>query len=720
MAIPVIIPVYNGIDIVKKCINSVIASKVANQSDIEIVVIYDCSGEVCLEELLSDYLARGEITLYQNSENLGFVKTVNKGFKYTAKRDCIILNSDTEVYGDWVDRLINIASEFDAVGSITPFTNNGEICSFPKLCVDNVLPKHVDLGLLDKSFSENEISEIQMPTGVGFCMYISREALDQVGFFDEDEFGRGYGEENDLCQRFVAAGYKNLLAENVFVFHSGGESFGAEKNALIEAAVKKVDKRYPSYLPDVHQFIADDQPRFSRVSALANYFSRSDNCVLSICHGKGGGTKRYIDELSGHVEGASFFRLYPVDGGRVCFEFPAWAGLTGIHIDPRKDKKFFADLLKFIGFNLVHVNHIMGVEALVFDLLEVLSSPVFVTLHDYYFIAGSPVLYDDVGVYNEDTAIAGGLRNRVTENNITFMSCERWNASVEKLFQRADKIISPSEYVSKVYSVAYPEFSYSLVEHVDKEVFGLYPAVTVNKSGSVLRVAVVGALSKEKGADFFERIAVSLSKKQSNIEFYLIGYSYRDLDSCIHTTGAYAEEDLDGILDEIKPDVIWFPAMWAETYSYTLSLVLERGFPVVVPKIGAQYVRVKNRPYSFVFDSYDTAYIEGLFSDLWAELKLAGEVSQWPQAEKEERFYLENYVTYLSANDSASLSLPPKFLSALNERLDNTVDYSFRLRLVKILFALKSHRFFGFLFALIPYELQRFLKNKIYRGSVHD
>jgi len=220
------------------------------------------------------------------------------------------------------------------------------------------------------------------------------------------------------------------------------------------------------------------------------------------------------------------------------------------------------------------------------------------------------------------------------------MNCDRWNASVEKLFQRADKIISPSEYVSKVYSVAYPGFNYNLVEHVDKEVFGLYPAVTVKKSDSVLRVAVVGALSKEKGADFFERIAVSLSKKQSSIKFYLIGYSYRDLDSCIHTTGAYAEEDLDGILDEIKPDVIWFPAMWAETYSYTLSLALERGLPVVVPGIGAQYERVKNRPYSIVFDSYETPYIEELFSDLWAELKEAEGINQWPQAENDENFTL--------------------------------------------------------------------------------
>jgi len=74
----------------------------------------------------------------------------------------------------------------------------------------------------------------------------------------------------------------------------------------------------------------------------------------------------------------------------------------------------------------------------------------------------------------------------------------------------------------------------------------------------------------------------------------------------------------------------------------------------------------------------------------------------------------------MRARDAASLSLPPKLLSALNDRLDKTVGYSFRLRLVKIIFALKSHRFLGFLFALVPFELQRFLKNKIYRGSVHD
>ena len=70
---------------------------------------------------------------------------------------------------------------------------------------------------------------MEIPTGVGFCMYITRSSLNAVGLFDADRFGRGYGEENDFCMRAAKSGYKHVLAHNTFVYHAGGVSFGEEK-----------------------------------------------------------------------------------------------------------------------------------------------------------------------------------------------------------------------------------------------------------------------------------------------------------------------------------------------------------------------------------------------------------------------------------------------------------------------------------------------------------
>src|SRR3546814_16309874 len=51
----------------------------------------------------------------------------------------------------------------------------------------------------------------EVPTGNGFCMYIRRAMLEDVGLFDEQAFPVGYGEENDLCMRAIDAGWHHLV-----------------------------------------------------------------------------------------------------------------------------------------------------------------------------------------------------------------------------------------------------------------------------------------------------------------------------------------------------------------------------------------------------------------------------------------------------------------------------------------------------------------------------
>ena len=42
---------------------------------------------------------------------------------------------------------------------------------------------------------------IDIPVGVGFCLYLRRDCLNAAGLFRADLFAQGYGEENDLCLR---------------------------------------------------------------------------------------------------------------------------------------------------------------------------------------------------------------------------------------------------------------------------------------------------------------------------------------------------------------------------------------------------------------------------------------------------------------------------------------------------------------------------------------
>src|SRR5690606_2191249 len=132
----------------------------------------------------------------------------------------------------------------------TPLSNNTTICTFPDFLQDNPLPFGLSTEEVDTAFRQERLASVETPTGIGFCMYIKRKALAEVGEFNEARFGRGYGEENDFCQRAIKAGYVNTITPNLFVFHQGGVSFAGEKNERVENANRVMNELHPRYHAD--------------------------------------------------------------------------------------------------------------------------------------------------------------------------------------------------------------------------------------------------------------------------------------------------------------------------------------------------------------------------------------------------------------------------------------------------------------------------------------
>ena len=101
--IDVIIPIYKGLAQTRRCIDSVLGS--AQAAAFEIVAVDDASPDPDIVRYLDELAGRGRITLLRNESNLGFVRSVNRGMALHADRDVVLLNSDTEVANDWLDRL---------------------------------------------------------------------------------------------------------------------------------------------------------------------------------------------------------------------------------------------------------------------------------------------------------------------------------------------------------------------------------------------------------------------------------------------------------------------------------------------------------------------------------------------------------------------------------------------------------------------------------------
>jgi glycosyltransferase involved in cell wall biosynthesis len=94
-----------------------------------------------------------------------------------------------------------------------------------------------------------------LPTGVGVCLFIRRALLDDIGCFDAERFGLGYGEENDFCMRALTRGWLHIADDATFIAHAGHRSFGSSSSALQRTAARTLARRHPDYMPAIAAFM---------------------------------------------------------------------------------------------------------------------------------------------------------------------------------------------------------------------------------------------------------------------------------------------------------------------------------------------------------------------------------------------------------------------------------------------------------------------------------
>ena len=212
--IDIIIPIYNGLQYFDKLFAGIEKTKMKYR----LILVDDQSPDPAVREYLERYVAEHEGTvLLRNAKNMGFLPSVNRALAI-AEHHVALVNTDVEVPEGWLERLMWPIFTKEKVASSTPFTTCGTICSFPNFCEDNVIFEGMPLWQIDDAFRQIRPQYATMPTGIGFCMGMNLEAIREVGLLDEENFDKGYGEENDWCQRAIQAGYTNVQVENLFVY----------------------------------------------------------------------------------------------------------------------------------------------------------------------------------------------------------------------------------------------------------------------------------------------------------------------------------------------------------------------------------------------------------------------------------------------------------------------------------------------------------------------
>lgn len=598
--VDVVVPVYKGRVETLRCVYSVLAA--VCRTSFELVVINDASPEPELVDELNRLADRKLFTLITATGNRGFVKSANQGMQLHGDRDVVLLNSDAEVYDGWLDRLRSAATRNERTGTVTPLSNNATICSYPHFLSDNPFPLELGYAELDALIAEvNSGAEAETPTAVGFCMYIKRACLRSVGLFDEETFGKGYGEENDFCQRAIRKGWRNIIAADVFVRHWGSASFQGEKAKRLHHALQLLDKRYPNYHTDIREFIARDPIRDARRridwARLARM--RREKNVLLVCHNRGGGTERHVQEDIQRLtaQNYSVYVLRPAPGepkhGRLSHSSIKW--LPNMPPLALTETNVLPDLLQELSIAEVHTHSLVDfapeTPEYLIATVRALGAKWEANIHDYEVICPRINLADENGRYcgePDDRQCNKCLADRGSDFNV--QNIRAWRAMHERMLMAADNVLVPNEDVAKRLSRYSPRVRFEISPHDDIDSRALVIRTPQYQDGDSLRIVVIGAVSKLKGFDVLLACARHAQQANLPLDFVVMGYGLNDRllrSAGVTITGKYRDQDAADLLCKLQPHAAWLPSLWPETYSYTLSLALEAALPVFAFDIGA-------------------------------------------------------------------------------------------------------------------------------------
>ena len=637
-AADVVVPVYNAPADVRACVASVLAHL---RPDVRLVLIDDASPDPAIAVYFGELerLRHPQLLLLRNEVNLGFTATANRGMQLS-RSDVVLLNSDTIVTRGWLDALLHCAATDATIGTVTPFSNNAEICSFPRFCEDNPWPAGRDPDADGAAIAAAAVPTYpDIPTGVGFCLFLRRAMLDAVGIFDP-VFGAGYGEENDLCLRAARAGWRNVLADNAFVVHTGGRSFVGQKAELGPRNMALLLERHPHYLDMVHAYIAADPLRPLREAAASRLAADSSpgQGVLHVIHHHGGGTETHVRALIAGSPG--YWRHYlaiAVDDRWQIEEHRAGAAvvtyelLRGAH---ELWRDFVGGICGTFGIALVHLHNISACRDGIVTALADLPVPFGYTVHDLNFACPTITFLAADGMYcGGVTDVAACTRCLRAQPPFAGVDIATWRERHRKLLQRAAFRIAPSRWAAGMLERYFPDCDTVVVAHGMQDDAplrhgGPLQAFDLPDDGAPT-VAVLGAIGPDKGARRLERLVALARARDAWMRFVLIGYMdvehgpWQSDDARFTVHGRYDPADLAELLERYRVALVLYPSAGPETFSYTLSEAWASGRPVLVPPIGALEERVRDSGAGWVMSDAEWRDEERMLERLLAVLGAA-------------------------------------------------------------------------------------------------
>lgn len=587
-------PLFNHFDGALVCLQSVLKH---TDDNVQILIVDDNSSEGSFESRIikSGIEVDGRrVGILRNSENLGFTKTINRGMTHVAPHDVVILNSDTVVTEGWLENLTQAAYSKPNIATVTPFTNNGTICSLPVFLKDNALPRNISIDDFAKVVGacSGQLYP-ELPTCVGFCTYIRRTALEVVGRFDENAFPRGYGEENDFSCRARKAGFIDVLADDTFVYHAGGESFGLEREKLMMKGEQVLRARHPHYYPSVGRFIRENPLQSIHKKIHLELLDRAEQenkpRVLHILHNGPytprrdpvGGTERHVQGIVEALEDFSHWSLVKDKNHYILESFSAGFPVHFSCLDD--DSEILKKIIAPNFFQLVHVHHTRWFDTK--RLLEALQDrlPYMVSLHDFVAVCPRFHLFTVQGEHctGSECRTACGYSERVIEDYREQGLSLLLNSKKNIAFS-----IDTIDYLKRILGTLPP------IEVMRHGVTKVDPIQTNASHTEPLSIVTIAPTGRHKGREIFEELFRTTNLPSGRaVRWNVLGdWDQVGGERCL---GTFSRENMSIKLGKASPHLGVLLSLCPETYSLACDELLSAGIPLVVGPLGAPAERIR-------------------------------------------------------------------------------------------------------------------------------
>jgi GT2 family glycosyltransferase len=188
----------------------------------------------------------------------GYTFAVNAAIKEFQRRAVasfvVILNSDVVVTKGWLRKMVATAMSGESIGAVGPLSNAAYTQSVPDIYVGNGTTE-MNFNYLKEDWTVDGMAELVESMSLrlypsfrilnGFCILFKAHVFSRVGFFDEEHFGPGYGEENDYAIRMTSAGFTLVVDDATWIYHLKSKSFGHEvRKSLSTSAHQALRKKY--------------------------------------------------------------------------------------------------------------------------------------------------------------------------------------------------------------------------------------------------------------------------------------------------------------------------------------------------------------------------------------------------------------------------------------------------------------------------------------------